>query len=231
MTTAQRVANFFDHKARSFDAIYSGEKSFIGRTWDRLTRRNIGDRLSFTLRALEPIAGKKILDVGCGSGRYGVELAKRGAAEIVGIDLSPQMIELARRVAQQAGVAERCRFLQIDIFALGQDEKFDATIAMGLFDYVDRPLELLRHLRPLTGELLIAAFPARLSFRVPFRKLWLNWNGCPVYFFSRSQVQRLAEDAGFECVELVRRGPIYILVARNPSAVSASSQNLPQSSA
>jgi 2-polyprenyl-3-methyl-5-hydroxy-6-metoxy-1,4-benzoquinol methylase len=210
--TARRVADFFDRKARSFDAIYSGQKSALGRAWDRLTRRNIGQRFDFTLRALEPVAGKTVLDVGCGSGRYCVELARRGATDVVGIDLAPQMLSLARDLAAGAGVADRCRFVESDVASFTAAEPFDAVVAMGFFDYVDRPLDVLRGLRPLTRGLLVAAFPARLALRVPPRKLYLNLRGCPVYFYNAADVRRLAEGAGFTCVSLERRGPIYLLV-------------------
>lgn len=212
-TSARRVGHFFDRKAKSFDAIYSGEKSFVGRAWDRLTRRNIGERLMFTLRALDPVAGKTVLDVGCGSGRYCVELAKLGASTAVGIDLAPQMLDIARKLAAREGVAGRCRFVETDVTGFVAEAPFDAVVAMGFFDYVDRPLDVLRQLRPMTRGLLVAAFPARWSFRVPFRKISLNLRGCPVYFFDHRQVRRLAEDAGFNVVTLLRRGPIYLLVA------------------
>src|ERR1700732_1480074 len=71
--------------------------------------------------ALEPwlkvTAGTRVLDVGCGVGRWSRLLAARGA-QVTGVDLSPTMIHEARRRAAGAGLAERCRFLVQDSAAL-----------------------------------------------------------------------------------------------------------------
>lgn len=49
------------------------------------------------------VAGKRVLDYGCGDGRYAGKLAEMGAAEVVGIDSSEAMIELARARGAGAG--------------------------------------------------------------------------------------------------------------------------------
>ena len=63
--------------------------------------------------ALEPwlrvSAGTRVLDVGCGVGRWSRLLAARGAS-VTGVDLSPTMIAQAERRAAADGVADRCRF-------------------------------------------------------------------------------------------------------------------------
>ncbi len=58
--------------------------------------------------------GRRVLDVGCGSGRYGLALAERGASRVVGVDFSPVMIELARSEAEKRGVQDRCQFIPAD---------------------------------------------------------------------------------------------------------------------
>src|SRR5205807_6132635 len=105
MTTSARVGAYFDRKAIAFDAIYSGHKALPWRLWDRLTRRNITQRLEFTKRVLTPLDGRRVLDVGCGSGRYGLEFAAMGAAEVVGIDVAEGMLALAKRLAEERGAA------------------------------------------------------------------------------------------------------------------------------
>src|ERR1700689_5414889 len=54
-------------------------------------------------------AATRVLDVGCGVGRWSRLLAGRGA-EVLGVDLSPTMISEARRRADADGVPGRCRF-------------------------------------------------------------------------------------------------------------------------
>ncbi|MGH8915867.1 MAG: class I SAM-dependent methyltransferase [Acidimicrobiia bacterium] len=56
------------------------------------------------------------LDVACGRGRASVWLALRGL-EVVGVDVSPVAIDLASRLAELSGVADRCRFQVHDLDA------------------------------------------------------------------------------------------------------------------
>lgn len=60
--------------------------------------------------------GCAVLDLGCGSGRMTVELARRGY-DMIGVDSSPEMLTVAREAAERAGVSERCLFLLQDITA------------------------------------------------------------------------------------------------------------------
>ena len=69
----------------------------------------------------------KILDVGCGTGRHSIELAKRGY-DLTGIDLSGSMLEKAKKKAEQNGV--RVGFLQHDARNLQFKRAFDAAIML-----------------------------------------------------------------------------------------------------
>ncbi len=209
----QRVSAFFDRRAAGFDAIYSGRRAPHLRAWDRLTRRNLFERLEFTLQALEPLAGASVLDVGCGSGRYGVALARRGAARVVGLDVAPRMLAIAGELARAEAVDDRCSVVQSEVTDYRPGRTFDGVVAMGFFDYVETPGEVLAHLRPLTRRRLVASFPARGAFRVPFRRAWLALHGCPVWFYDAGGVRRLCEDAGFRVERLESRGPILLLSA------------------
>lgn len=211
MTTTDKVSTYFDRKAASFDAIYSGKKGILSVWWDKLTRQNIYSRFDFTLNALSPIDGKKILDAGCGSGRYCISLALKGAKEIVGIDVSSQMIEMSKQLAEQQGVSPQCHFFQKDIMDVYGT--FDDTIAIGFFDYIQHPEPVLSHLCSLTEGKLVASFPAVWGLRAPFRKLWLASHNCPVRFYTKSEISEIILRAGFVCTKLIRRGPIYLLIA------------------
>ncbi len=69
----------------------------------------------------------KILDVGCGTGRHSVELAKRGY-DITGIDLSESQLGLAKEKAAADNL--KIRFLQHDARKLPFDHEFDAAIML-----------------------------------------------------------------------------------------------------
>src|SRR5688572_7214605 len=83
-----RTQRYFDHHAAQFDSIYH-EGQPLQRALNRTFRRAIYERFAITFEQSEPIAGKSVLDIGCGSGRYAVEFAKRGAARVVGVDYAP----------------------------------------------------------------------------------------------------------------------------------------------
>src|SRR5947199_6182981 len=67
------------------------------------------------LRMAEVHAGDSVIDLGSGDGRIIIEAAKRGARGL-GVDLDPNLVKLASRNAEQAGMADRARFEVRDIF-------------------------------------------------------------------------------------------------------------------
>lgn len=205
----------FDRIAVSFDGIYTGEKTTIGRFWDRCTRRNIHDRLEQTLKALDPINGKRVLDVGCGSGRYAAALVAGGAKEVVGLDISRRMIDLANSLAMKEGLSSRCKFFQQDVLEYVTSDRYDAVVAQGFFDYVLHPEPVFARLRGLCRYRLIASFPWRYALRATPRKIWLACHKCKVRFFTRAEILHLCQSYNFCCKSLERRGPIFLLVAES----------------
>lgn len=205
------TAHFHDH-ARRFDAIYSGKGGALQRAWDRLTRENVVWRFHATLAAAPDAAGKRVLDVGCGPGRYCAAFAMRGA-EVTGVDFAPAMIDEARRLSIEAGVDDRCNFVVSDVLAFHAGEPFDIVIANGFFDYIADPPAVLRHIHGLTRGTLIATFPLYTAFRVPVRKLWRMGQRCYVRFYTRRGIIAASEAAGFRVESLQRHGPIALLVA------------------
>jgi len=70
---------------------------------------------------------KSILDIGCGTGRHAIELAKRGYS-VTGIDLSASQLERAGQKAKEAGV--RVNFLQLNACSLPFKDEFDFAIML-----------------------------------------------------------------------------------------------------
>jgi ribosomal protein L11 methylase PrmA len=67
------------------------------------------------LRMADVGKGDHLIDLGSGDGRIVIAAAKRGATAL-GVDLDPDLVRLAAENAKQAGVAERARFEERDIF-------------------------------------------------------------------------------------------------------------------
>lgn len=98
---------------------------------------------SFLFEALGLAPGSRLLDVGCGPGRHSIEFARRGAG-VVGIDLSPDFLSVARSKASQAQVS--VSFFEMDAHDLVFDDEFDAVISLceGAFGLGLDDLSILR---------------------------------------------------------------------------------------
>lgn len=83
------------------------------------------DRLE--LEWLGDVAELRILHLQCHFGKSTIEMARRGAAKVVGVDFSPVALATARDLAVKAGVSERVEFIETDVLALDSilHEQFD----------------------------------------------------------------------------------------------------------
>jgi predicted RNA methylase len=209
-----QVARFWNDIAHDFDAIYTGKKGPVGRMLDRWLRKDIYQRFDWVMRKSGDVHGKSIVDIGCGSGRFVTTFAKNGAARVTGVDVAPEMLNLARNLVAADGVADACDFQLADVLNWKADRKFDISIAIGLWDYIADPPERLRIIRGFTGEKFLSAWPRFWTWRMPIRKVRLTLEGCPVYFFRKPQVYKMLRDAGFRIVSCETVGKLYCVEAR-----------------
>ncbi|WP_010215113.1 SAM-dependent methyltransferase [Sphingomonas sp. PAMC 26621] len=82
--------------------------------------------------ALEP--GMTVLDIGCGWGGMALYLHQHTGADVLGVTLSEEQLKVARRRAQEAGVADRVKFELIDYRHL--TGTFDRIVSVGMFEHV-----------------------------------------------------------------------------------------------
>ena len=216
MSAEDGVRAHFDADAARFDEIYTERKGPVGWFIDEVWRGVVKKRFELTLERFSPLTGKRVLDVGCGSGRYGVAFALRGAERVVGIDHAPAMLELAEGHAEEAGVADICdfRLARFPDGGMGADESFDCCTAMGYFDYVSDPTSHLRRMSELTSGTIVASFPKSRDFRAPLRRLRFKLNRCPLFLYARPEVESLLASAGIPDYELIELDRDYILFAR-----------------
>ena len=81
------------------------------------------------------LAGKRLLDFGCGTGQTSTQLAVLGAF-VVGMDISPELIELARQRAELDGVTDHVQFQDADLLKAPPDS-FDLILCSAVLHHVD----------------------------------------------------------------------------------------------
>ncbi len=208
-TGHDQVRVYFERCADRFDGFYRDEKRSLFERLAHVVFRKPGlvRRFEATASLLGDVAGKQILDVGCGSGIYAVYFAKKDA-EVTGIDFSAPMLALAERNAGEEGC--RIRFMSGDFLQQRIDACFDDVLMIGVFDYVaaEGRLAYIEKAAPLTRRRIIATFPKRYTPQTPIRYLWLKNQDCPVYFYTKREIEALARRAGLSA-EFHNCGPIW----------------------
>jgi SAM-dependent methyltransferase len=164
----------------------------LGAVTERLERAAVLDLAG-------PLAGRDVLDVGCGDGAYALAAARAGAS-VVAVDRSPADVEAARRNAAHAGVPLELHVA--DALALPfPGDRFDVVLAVTVLCFVADPAmavsEMARVLRP--GGVLVIGELGRWSAWGAWRRL-RAWAGSRTWraarFWSRGELRALLKDAG-----------------------------------
>ena len=166
-------------------------------------------RFKTTERILGNIKNKKILDVGCGSGVYSIFFSKKGAY-VTGLDFSSIMISLSRKNAKKENC--KCKFLITNFLDFENKSKFDSLLFIGVFDYVGKK-EIYKYFEKgikLTSYNIIATFPKKFAFQAFIRYAWLKRQNCPVYFYSKKQIIKIANFFNQQ-VKFYDCGPIWVI--------------------
>ncbi len=101
------------------------------------------------------LRGKTVLDIGCNAGYYSMEMKRRGAARVVGIDSDDGYLAQARFAAEVTGLDIEFRRLSVyDVADLGQ--RFDVVLFLGVLYHLRHPLLALDLLyEHVVGDLLV----------------------------------------------------------------------------
>ena len=119
-TASDRVTRYWTRRAHDFAAVRENELR------DEISQRWLAEIRPFLPRE----GGLDILDAGTGTGYFAILLAAEGHA-LTGVDLTPAMIEEARRLAAQNGVAADFRVMDVQALDL-PDASFDAVVTRNL---------------------------------------------------------------------------------------------------
>ncbi|WP_418282778.1 class I SAM-dependent methyltransferase [Halorubrum sp. DTA98] len=132
------------------------------------------------LSALGPIEeGHRVLEVACGTGRFTTMLADQGA-DIVGLDISREMLEQGREKAKEAGLSDTVAFMRGDASRLPfPDDHFDSVVAMRFFHLMDDPIPFMKELRRVSNDQVFFDTFNRRSLRLLYT--WLLPMGSRLY--------------------------------------------------
>jgi 2-polyprenyl-3-methyl-5-hydroxy-6-metoxy-1,4-benzoquinol methylase len=200
----QRIREYFDRVAESYQwRVTTGVLSWI-RTREKKA----------VLEALEPKSSDTILDAGCGSGFYSLEIKRRGA-NVLGVDISQRMVESARKSGVNAQVA--------DLENLAINACFDKILCAGVLEFCEDQARVVRNLKNVLNS------NGRIIFLVPRRSvlgfvyiMFHRLNGLAIRIFSRRRIEDLLDREGLEVYEARRCALFSLVVAARKHDMSSS---------
>ncbi len=156
------IETYFDRTALANWARLTSDAPVSG---VRATVRAGRDAMRATLLDMLPadLSGLRLLDAGCGTGALALAAARRGA-EVVAVDLSPQLVDLARERAASDPAAARIDFVSGDMLGAGHG-RFDHVVAMDSLIHYDRAdvIAALGRLAARTDRSLLFTFAPRTA--------------------------------------------------------------------
>ena len=182
------------------------------RKWrmSELGRITDGIEEELILDLIGPVAGKPLLDVGCGDGMLSVRLAQAGA-DVTGVDKNRRMLAAARHQAEEA--SSQIAFVGGDAQALPFDDRsFDIVVSVTMLCFVPEPERSVREMARVLrqGGRLVLGELGRFSLWAVRRRI-AGWLGSRTWraarFRTASELMSLAASTGLE-VEQVR-GAVY----------------------
>jgi len=178
--------NLLPRQSNSHDIVASRVKRFYDDLWTRYTPAydSCCEHVELFFSDAE-IEGKRILDAGCGMGVFSVVFGKKGAARVIGIDLSEEGVRRAQRAASHFNLSN-VEFREGNILRLPYpDGSFDIVWSWGTLHHTAEPLKALEELiRVLKngGTLFVTLYRStKLSFlhegirktlRLAHRRMW-----------------------------------------------------------
>lgn len=161
-----------------------------------------------SLEAIGGAAGLDVLDVGTGTGRAALALARRGA-RVTGIDASGEMLAVAERRAADAGLA--VTFVRGDVHALGfPGRSFDAVVCLRVLMHAPQWRRALSELCRVARRQVVLDYPASVSaaaLQAGARRIVAAAGGRVEAYrvFSRRSIEAALANEGFRAARVHRQ--------------------------
>lgn len=218
------AARYFSSFASDYHRAFDGTgENVLHRTLNRLFRRRTFELRTKVVEEIltsHGLAGKAVVDVGCGSGEVSVVAARLGAASVRGFDIVPDMIALARQQADASPFANRCEFTVRD--AVNETvPAADVTLCVAVIEYYAEIAPFLTRLAQGTGELLVIVDTRGPLWRRLLRYGLARYKGFHLYYHPPADVARIITSAGFTEVRRVALHSSTVMAFRRMPAASA----------
>jgi SAM-dependent methyltransferase len=187
---------YFHHRATRFAAFYKSEP--VSRL---LGRGALFDRLRFAVDTATGLSATSVLDVGCGSGPLFAPLAGNGI-HVMGIDPAEAMVALAS--AEASAYPGMVEVEQRGWEQLDEVDVFDVAVALGVFDYVEQPTDLLSRMGRAASH-VIGSFPSH-GARTALRRYRYGRRGVSVRGYAVSDFDRMASETDLVVIDRVALG-------------------------
>lgn len=116
----------------NLNGVQTAPNHFLG-DYPEVKWRNFANAIPADLR------GKTVLDIGCNAGFYSIEMKRRGAERVLGVDFDETYLAQARFAAEVSGAD--IEFRRLSVYDLGKlGEKFDVVLFLGVFYHLRHPL-------------------------------------------------------------------------------------------
>ena len=158
------------------------------------------------------LAGRRLLDIGCGLGGPALLLAKMGA-HVTAIDLEAPLLARAEAAARTRGLARQLSFRQVEAGPLPfSDAGFDVVFSSGAFTQIEDKAaafaEVHRVLKPGGAFTLYDWFKAPGPYSAAMRE-WFHLEGLTYAMMTMEDYQALLRGAGFQAVAVTDASPWY----------------------
>lgn len=179
----------FNKQAEIYDK--SGDGIFVAPMYDEIIRRIISEN------------PKKILDVGCGTGNILMKLAENGNRGLYGLDLSENMIEIAK---QKLGNKAELKVGDSEYMPF-EDDSFDVLVCNASFHHYPNPQKVLLEMKRVlknNGTLVIGDPSVPAIFRQMTNLYCKISNNGDYKIYSRKEIQSLLIKCGFEPYNFIK---------------------------
>ncbi len=124
-------------------------------------------RLNWIDERVGGLAGKKVLDVGCGGGILAESMARRGA-DVLGIDMGEAPLAVGRLHAQQENVQNiEYRQIPVEQLALEQAGQYDVVTCMEMMEHVPDPASIVQACQNLVKPVVMCSFQPLIAIQNP----------------------------------------------------------------